>query len=252
MKRLVLLTLLVPSMAFAGENSLGKLLSDASKHLRPGAVAPSVESLRKPGPDVLNGYTRLEYRDGSWDTYLLGAALLPERPVLAKEWDMYVSRARRDDPRATVETVKSRIAKLAATRRFYFDGLVAVAWSEDMQLAVLTMSNPPADLPKAGDVKYVFVFEGPHWTNTPLGAHRPDRAEEVGQRGTWGRSWQASVKHARSDVLWNNQKLSRTFFTVGEPQFMQVDLSGQRIYHLPVKLDRVEYSDQVRHFAFTE
>ncbi|MEN4953431.1 hypothetical protein [Stenotrophomonas sp. TWI819] len=252
MKRLVWLALLIPVAAHADDNSLGKLLGDATKHLRPGAAAPSVESLKKPGPDVLNGYTRLEYREGSWDSYLLGAALLPERPVLPKEWEMYVNRARRDNPRATLETVKGRIAKLAATRRFYFDGLIAVAWSEDMQLAVLTMANPPADFPKAGDVKYVFVFDGPHWTNTPLGAYRPDRVEEAPQRGTWGRSWQASVKHGKGDVLWSNQKLSRTFMTVGEPQFMQVDVSGQRIYRLPVKVDRVEYSDQVRHFAFTE
>lgn len=252
MKRLMWLAIAVPAMAFAGENSLGKLLGDATKHLRPSAAASSVDTLRKPGPDVLNGYTRLEYREGSWDTYLLGAALLPERPVLPREWEMYVSRARRDDPRATIETVKTRVAKLAATRRFYFDGLIAVAWSEDMQLAVLTMANPPADLPRGGYVKYVFVFDGPHWTNKPLSAYRPDRLEDARERGTWGRSWQASVKHARSDVLWNNQKLSRTFFTVGDPQFMQVDVSGQRIYRLPIKLDRVEYSDQVRHFAFTE
>lgn|GEM_PF-3407598 len=255
MKRFLYLVLLLPLVAVADERGLGRLLHDATKHLRTApTMPPSGVPLGQPGPDVLEGYTRITLQGRTWDHYLLGAALLPERPIKPSEWEMYVAMARESDRTASVDTIKARIAQLAATRRFYFDGLVTVAWSEDLQLAVLTQGKPLAQMPptyKRDDVAYVLVPEGPRWTSTPLHAYRPD-TPGAGDLGTWGRSWQASVRHARPDVLWNNIKLSRTFFTVGEPQFMQVDIGGQRIYRLPLRIDRVEYSDQVRTFVYTE
>jgi hypothetical protein len=204
-------------------------------------------------PPTMDGYTHLRFGSSSNDQFgnahmgrdvcdreYVGYALLQRATLTPRDAYRCVSVERANDPSASEETVRERMAQLSGTRKFYTRGTAQVMMFDPQgrQLPpgkALVEFGFGGGSPIVGPEGINFRITGPHWLvpGSPPGQLAEGFAMLIDADPAMKMRWQQMGTH------------SYVYFTVGtptnkRPAVMQRNLV---IYDLPVTVDKIVLTD---------
>lgn len=268
--RIILMALMLPAAAMAHQSFLAKLLNKAVSSAAQSTTSPSTTTTLPgsdgvhasgPGynqwaypkfvPAVLDGYTHIRFGTAAVDPFgnavngrptcdpeFMGYALLHRTALTPDDARICLSWERNNDPAATVDTLRRRMATIAGTRKFYIRGTV--------NLYVRSGPNgepiPPGSvlvvwgnhlMPVSGPSGTWFTMTGPNWFGPWSNTGDVDAFKLLTQMDLTGR-----------DIGPLGSK-SYVFFTIGAPvnDGMSPVQRNLHLYHVVVTVDKIVLED---------
>lgn len=165
------------------------------------------------------------------------------------------------DPAATMETVIKRIAQLGATRKYYYRGqLHGILWNtpggvrltpSDKDVVVQLLGGLSSGMVQGfgtlNNHNFVnFNIVGPHWSWGEViggsygGWPDPRRPVTMSMKGDSIYKLVIDIDHTKI-VPTQLTSLSYVFFTVGTPRLIYEDTEHNKMYDLPVRIDKIVF-----------